>query len=123
MNKVTHKGQVLEFEKCYEFSLDGLNWELGRLDGVYPTSDYPYGRAEGGCFDHIRQSEIPPGTIEEAKTELEKGCLYKIKIDGEIDYAVFDGKVLNFSRYDSYCSAGEVEILAKMVEQPLEGEK
>ncbi len=82
MNTITHKGNIYQIGRSYEFSSDGDIWELGVLDDYTEDDILPFRSNTGNhlqlrWFQMIRLQQVPVGTITEAPIELIDGECYQ----------------------------------------------
>ncbi len=80
MNTITHKGNIYQIGRSYEFSSDGDMWELGVLDDYTEDVIFPFRSNTGNqlrWFQMIRLQQVPVGTITEAPVELVDGEYYQ----------------------------------------------
>ena len=77
MKTIEHKGKTYQVGAVYEFSDDGEEWCIDRLENINQYVTYPYETCPGDGYNFIRACEFSLGTIEEAPIELIDGECYQ----------------------------------------------
>ena len=77
MKTIEHKEKVYQVGGIYEFSDDGEEWCIDRLEDINQYVTYPYETCPGDGYNFIRACEFSLGTITEAPVELIDGECYQ----------------------------------------------
>lgn len=94
LKTVEHEGKAYQIGAVYEFSDDCSNWTVDVLTGFTLGATYPISSIRASWV-HIRECQLPIGTITDAPLKLEDGEWYvchRIGEDGEECLHRDDGK-------------------------------
>jgi len=77
MKTIEHKEKVYQAGAVYEFSEDGEEWCIDRLENINQHVPYPYETCPGDVYDFIRVCKASLGTITDAPVKLIDGECYQ----------------------------------------------